>query len=100
MKYFILNSTFKEGRPEGPAFKAALDAHHAYTAKYLQNGDILTCGPKPNGGGVIIVRAESTEAVEELIANDPFVTAGVQEYSIQEFNVFAIQEYAKEWKEA
>lgn len=61
---------------------------------------ILTCGPKPNGGGVIIVRAESTEAVEELIANDPFVTAGVQEYSIQEFNVFAIQEYAKEWKEA
>ena len=98
MKYFILNGTFKEGRPEGPAFKAALDAHHAYTAKFLQNGDILTCGPTPGGGGVMIIRAESVEAIEELIANDPFVTAGVQEYSIQEFNVFAIQEYAKAWK--
>ena len=36
MKYFILNGTFKEGRPEGPAFKAALDAHHAYTAEYIK----------------------------------------------------------------
>ena len=35
MKYFILNGTFKEGRPEGPAFKAALDAHVAYTAEYI-----------------------------------------------------------------
>ena len=46
----------------------------------------------------MIIRAESMEAIETLIANDPFVTAGVQEYSVQEFNVFAIQEYAKEWK--
>ena len=29
MKYFILIGNFKPGRPEGPAFKAALDAHHA-----------------------------------------------------------------------
>ena len=98
MKYFILNGTFKEGHPEGPAFKAALDAHHAYTAEYIKNGDILNCGPKPSGGGVIIIRAESVDAIEKIIANDPFVTAGVQDYTIQEFNVFAIQDYAKEWK--
>ena len=98
MKYFILNGTFKEGRPGGPVFKAALDAHHAYTAEYIKNGDILTCGPKPGGGGVIIIRAESVEAIEKFIANDPFVTAGVQEYAVQEFTVFAIQDYAKGWK--
>ena len=29
MKYYILTGNFKPDRPEGPAFKAALDAHHA-----------------------------------------------------------------------
>ena len=98
MKYFIVNGTFKEGRPEGPAFKAALDAHHAYFAQFIENGSVLTCGPKTGGGGVIVIRAESREAIEEIIENDPFVTAGVQEYAIDEFNIFAIQDYAKQWK--
>ena len=46
----------------------------------------------------MVLRAESREAVEEYIANDPFVQAGVQEYTVTEFNVFAIQDYAKDWK--
>ena len=98
MKHFILIGNFKPGRPEGPAFKAALDAHHAYNRTFLDKGDILTCGPKPGGGGVCIFRAESREAVDEYIANDPFVKAGVQEYTVTEFNIFAIQEYAQGWK--
>ena len=98
MKHFILIGNFKPDRPEGPAFKAALDAHHAYNQTFLDKGDILTCGPKPGGGGVCILRAESREAVDEYIANDPFVKAGVQEYTVTEFNVFAIQDYAKDWK--
>ena len=36
--------------------------------------------------------------VEVVAVNDPFVTAGVQDYAVQEFTVFAIQDYAKEWK--
>jgi len=59
---------------------------------------VLACGPKPDGGGIMIIRAESQEAIEEYIANDPFVKEGVQEYAIKEFNIFAIQEYAEEWK--
>ena len=98
MKYFILIGNFKPDRPEGPAFKAALDAHHAYNRKFLDSGDILTCGPKPGGGGVCILRAESREAVDEYVANDPFVQAGVQEYAVTEFNIFAIQDYARGWK--
>ena len=98
MNYFILIGNFKPDRPEGPAFKAALDALHAYKQKFLDSGDILTCGPKPGGVGACILRAESREAVDEYIANDPFIQAGVQEYTVTEFNIFAIQDYAKEWK--
>lgn len=98
MKYFILDGTFKDGRPEGPAFKAALDAHHEYNEKYIKDGSILVCGPKPGGGGIMVIRAESLEKIEEYIANDPFIKAGVQEYAIKEFNVFALQDYAEEWK--
>ena len=98
MKYFVVNGTFKEGRPEGPAFKAALDAHHAHIDQYLRSGDILTCGPKPGGGGVMIIRAESREALDRILANDPFVTGGIQEYAVSEFTVYSIQEYAKQWK--
>ena len=97
MKYYVLDGTFKEGRPEGPAFKAVLDAHHAYNAQFIAKGDVLACGPKPGGGGIMIIRAESQEAIEEYIANDPFVKEGVQEYAIKEFNIFAIQDYAAEW---
>jgi len=97
MKYYILIGNFKPDRPEGPAFKAALDAHHAYNQKFLDSGDILTCGPKPGGGGIVVLRAESREAVDTYIAGDPFVQAGVQEYTVTEFNVFAIQDYAKDW---
>ncbi len=98
MKYFILIGNFKPDRPEGPAFKAALDAHHAYNQTFLDRGDILACGPKPGGGGAVILRAESRQAVDAYIAGDPFVQAGVQEYTVTEFNLFAIQDYARGWK--
>ena len=44
MKHFILIGNFKPGRPEGPAFKAALDAHPAYNRTFLDKGDLLPCG--------------------------------------------------------
>lgn len=99
MKYYILNGTFRPDRPQGPAFKAALDAHHAYNQQFLDRGDILTCGPKPGGGGVCILRAEDMAAVEKYIAEDPFIQAGVQTYEVTEFNIFAIQDYARDWKQ-
>ena len=98
MKYFVLDGKFKEDRPQGPAFKEALDAHHAYNAEFIAKGDVLACGPKPGGGGIMIIRAESQEAIEEYAANDPFIKLGVQEYDIKEFNVFAVHEGAAAWK--
>lgn len=99
MHYYILEGTFKENHPVGPAFKAALDAHHAYLAPYFQSGQVLVSGPKAaGGGGVMVIKFENEADVETFIANDPFVTNGVQEYRVTAFNVFKLQDYAKDWQ--
>ena len=86
--------------PQGPEFKKILDAHHAFMVPYFESGKILTSGPKTGGrGGVILLRPEDDETVEDFIAADPFAQSGIQEYRITEFSVYQIQEYAKGWTE-
>ena len=97
MKYYILNGSFREDRPEGPAFKAALDAHHAYLEPFVTSGKILVSGPKPGGGGIMVLRAQDMEEVQTLIAKDPFVTGGVQTYDVTEFKPFNLQPEVKDW---
>ena len=99
MHYYILEGTFRENHPTGPSFKAALDAHHAYLKPYFESGQVLFSGPKTaGGGGVMAIKFENTEDVEAFIANDPFVTKGVQDYRVTEFSVFGTQPYAEPWK--
>ncbi|MGM9578229.1 MAG: YciI family protein [Evtepia sp.] len=97
MKYYILNGTFRPDRPEGPAFKAALDAHHGYLAPMVASGKILVSGPKPGGGGVILLKAEDMDEVQAIIAGDPFVVRGVQTYEVAEFKPVYVQPEVKEW---
>ena len=98
MKYYLFESTFKENHPTGPAFKAALDAHHEFLQPFCDNGQLLISGPKTaGGGGVMLLKFESEEERKEFCEKDPFVTSGVQEYHVVEFNVFNVQDYAKEW---
>ena len=100
MRYYFLEGTFQEGRSEGPEFKKALDAHHAYLKPLFESGKILTSGPKTfGGGGIILIKLEDSEKIEDFCGRDPFVKAGVQEYRVVEFKVFEIQKYAKEWVE-
>ena len=100
MKYFILEGNMKPDVPQGPEFKKILDAHHEFMVPYFEAGKILTSGPKTGGrGGVILLRLEDDEKVEDFIAKDPFAQSGIQEYRITEFKVFQIQEYAKGWTE-
>ena len=99
MHYYILEGTFKENHPVGPAFKEALDAHLAYLRSYFESGQVLVSGPKAaGGGGVMVIKFENEADVEPFIANDPFVSRGVQEYRVTKFNVFAAQPYADQWK--
>lgn len=98
MKYYFFEGTFKPDHPTGPAFKEALDAHHAYLKPFFDDGSVLTSGPKTaGGGGVMLLKLPDDVDPQDFCKNDPFVQLGVQEYNVVEFNVFDIQDYAKEW---
>ena len=100
MKYYILEGNMKPDISRGPEFKKILDAHHAFMEPYFEAGKILTSGPLVGGrGGVILLRLEDDENIDDFIAKDPFAQSGIQEYRIRQFDVFQIQEYAKEWCE-
>jgi len=65
-----------------------LEAHLRWMIAAEQRGDIFASGPfvpdsGPPGtaGGMTLVRAESRDAVDRLLADDPFVKQGV--YSIE-----------------
>lgn len=97
MKYFLLNGTPCENSPKGPAFKDALDAHHAYWDEYVKQGIVLFGGPKVAGSGLLVIKCEDEAEAQALSAKDPFVTNGVQSYSINEFKFFTGNDCVKEW---
>lgn len=58
--------------------EAARPAHRAYLTGLIQKGQLFASGPFEDGYGALIVyEADSPEAVEALMAADPFYTAGV-----------------------
>jgi len=88
----------KPGIPQGPEFKEILDAHHQYMVPFFESGKILASGPLIGGrGGVLFIRLEDDESIDDFIKNNPFEQSGIQEYRIRQFNVYQIQDYAKEW---
>lgn len=97
MRYFLLDGTFKEDRPQGADFKAALDAHHVYWKEFIDNGSVLLSGPKMLGSGLVIIKCEDIADAEAICAADPFVTEGVQTYDIKEFKNFNGNACVKEW---
>lgn len=97
MKYYILEGSFVENHPVGPAFQEALKGHHQYLSGFFADGTILLSGPKPGGGGVILLKAPDDAWVEKFCQEDPFVTAGVQSYRVIEYKMFDAQESVKGW---
>ncbi|MQY14705.1 hypothetical protein SRB5_48810 [Streptomyces sp. RB5] len=65
---------------------ALLDAHVAWLSKLYEDGVALASGRKdPREGGVVIAAGLPRAEIEALVAQDPFVTAGVAQYKITEF---------------
>lgn len=67
-----------------------LDAHMPEHMKFLdicyKENIFLTSGRKvPRTGGIIIAQAESKEALEEIMAEDPFCKNGLAEITVTEF---------------
>ncbi|MFD8480990.1 YciI family protein [Kitasatospora sp. NPDC059673] len=65
---------------------ALLPAHVAWLEQHYATGTFLASGRKvPRDGGVIIAVAESRDAIEALVATDPFSQGNATEYRITEF---------------
>lgn len=80
---FIAILTYKKPLDEVDQF---LQAHREYLAKHYAAGDFIASGPQnPRVGGVIMMKAESREAVDAIIAEDPFHINGIADYQIVEF---------------
>ena len=83
MTMFIAILTYKKPLGEVDRFLAA---HREYLAKHYAAGDFIASGPQnPRVGGVIMMKADNREAVNAIIAEDPFQVNGIADYQIVEF---------------
>ncbi len=89
---FIAILTYKKPLSEVDRFLAAHRviakrfACKEYLAKHYAAGDFIASGPpNPRLGGVIMMKADSREAVDAIIAEDPFHVNGIADYQIVEF---------------
>lgn len=80
---FIAILTYKKPLSEVDRYLAA---HREYLARHYAAGDFIASGPQtPRIGGVIMMRADNREAVDAIIAEDPFNINAVADYQIVEF---------------
>ncbi len=68
------------------AIDAVMPAHRRFLDEHFAAGEFLASGPQaPRTGGVIIARAADRDAVERLIAEDPFTRDGLATYDVHAF---------------
>lgn len=61
-------------------------AHVAFLDAQYEKGHFIASGPrKPRTGGVILARGMSRDALDAILAQDPFRQHGVANYSVIEF---------------
>jgi uncharacterized protein YciI len=82
---FVVELTYKASLEE---IDAAMKAHMVFLRRHYASGAFVMSGRKvPRDGGIILVRGESREAVEALMAEDPFCKRGLAELRVIEFRV-------------
>ncbi len=68
------------------AIDAAMPAHQRFLDEHFAAGEFLASGPQaPRTGGVIIARAPDRDAIEQLVAADPFTRDGLATYDVHAF---------------
>ena len=80
---FIVSLTYKRPIEE---IDAHLDAHVAYLKQEYAKGSFIASGRKvPRTGGIILSKLGTRDALEAILARDPFHSAGIADYEITEF---------------
>ncbi|ADV66834.1 YciI family protein [Deinococcus maricopensis] len=83
MNLFVLISQYLKPQAD---VDVVTPRHRAWLDDHYRSGTFLVSGRQdPPTGGVIVARAQSREALEALMANDPFVLEGCAAYTITAF---------------
>ena len=80
---FIVNLTYIKPLD---AVEKYLEKHINFLNQYYTKGLFIASGRKnPRTGGIILMRAENKDAVQEIIAHDPFYQNKIAQYDVIEF---------------
>lgn len=95
MKHFIIEITYTAPMEK---ILGVVSDHRAFLRGAMERGTLLFSGPQsPRVGGMLVVRAESREEIEQLIAGDPYNLAGLTSYRIIEFEPVLAQPFMTNW---
>jgi uncharacterized protein YciI len=96
IKYFLLEGEYLE---PFESFAALVPVHRAFLQQGYDAGHFLLSGPQiPARGGFLVARAESLEALQAILADEPFTKAKKMRFSrITEFNPVQHQPVLKDW---
>ncbi|MEW6645505.1 MAG: YciI family protein [Pseudomonadota bacterium] len=96
MKHFLL-----EGQHLVPFAELSdlVPLHHAFLQKGYNDGHFLFSGPQiPAHGGFLVARAESREALDAILVEEPFVKAKKMRFSrVTEFDAAQFQPILQDW---
>lgn len=93
MNCYCVISHFRENLPEDIDIQEITQQHHDYLENKAKLGMVVMAGPhvwddgSVGKGGVIILKAESKQAAEEVMQNDPFAINKITNYTIYEYIV-------------
>ena len=80
---FIVNLTYITPLDTVEKF---LEKHIDFLNQYYTKGHFIASGRKnPRTGGIILMRAENKDAVQEIITHDPFYQNEIAQYDVIEF---------------
>ena len=98
MKYFIAESVMNENLPVTPQQMETeyLPQHVAYLHEAIGTGMLLMAGPSETGG-FLILRAETLDAVDAFLENEPFRRNGFNRFVVKEFIPKDRADMVKDW---
>ena len=96
MKHFVLEGEYLVPFEE---IAPLIPEHRKFLQKGYDAGHFLCSGPQiPARGGFLLARATSREALDEILADEPFTKAKKMRFGrITEFNPVQHQPMLKDW---